>query len=394
MSEAVEVLIVGGGIAGTSFAARVAGKASVAVLEAEDNLGTHATGRSAALLVEAYGPPAIRRLTRMSRAFFEAPPQGFTEAPLARRRGGLVYSGAEDGERLAREYELARDSTRVEWLNGAEVSKACPLLRPGVAKAGFLEPDALDLDTNALLQGFARSARRAGARFLTGAPVRALERRGDSWRVSTPAGEIACAVLVNAAGAWADEIAALAGIRRVALQPMRRTAATVQVPAEIEALLPALPFVAPADESFYFKPEARSIMVSLSDETPCEPCDAWPDDLDVALALDRFHAATVVPPVRPTATWAGLRTFAPDRSPVIGFDPAAPGFFWHAGLGGYGIQTSPALSALSGKLVLGERLAREEQDVAETLAVARLRSGALLDPRSAVAAPPRAGNVP
>jgi D-arginine dehydrogenase len=329
----------------------------------------------------------------MSRAFFESPPKGFSEAQLARRRGGLIYSGPEDGERLAREYELARHSTRVRWLNSAQVREACPLLRPGVAEAGFLEPDALDLDTNALLQGFARSARSAGARFLTGTPFRTLERRGEGWRVSTPAGEIACAVLVNAAGAWADEIAALAGIPRVALQPMRRTAATVSVPAEIEALLPALPFVAPADESFYFKPEARSIMVSLSDETPSEPCDAWPDDLDVALALDRFHTATVVPPVRPTATWAGLRTFTPDRNPVIGLDPAAPGFFWHAGLGGYGIQTSPALSAISAKLLLGERLEAEERDVAATLAVGRLRSGAALDPRSAVTLPSYAGDV-
>jgi D-arginine dehydrogenase len=394
MSEAVDVLIVGGGIAGTSLAARVAQKASVALLEAEDNLGMHATGRSAALLVEAYGPPAIRRLTRMSRAFFEAPPQGFTEAPLARRRGGLVYAGPEAGERLAREYELARHSTRVRWLNSAEVSKACPLLRPGVAEAGFLEPDALDLDTNALLQGFARSARRVGVRFLTGAPVRTIERRDDGWHISTPAGEIACSVLVNAAGAWADEIAGLAGVPRLALQPMRRTAATVQVPTEIETLLPALPFVAPADESFYFKPEARSIMVSLSDETPSEPCDAWPDDLDVALALDRFHAATVVPPVRPTATWAGLRTFAPDRNPVIGFDPAASAFFWHAGLGGYGIQTSPALSTISAKLMLGERLEPEEQDVAETLAVARLRGGAAIEPRPGVTQPADLGHIP
>jgi D-arginine dehydrogenase len=394
MSEAVDVLIVGGGIAGTSLAARLAEKASVAVLEAEDNLGMHATGRSAALLVEAYGPPTVRRLTRMSRAFFEAPPQGFTEAPLARRRGGLVYAGPADGERLAREYELARYSTRVQWLDSAAVSKACPLLRPGVAEAGFLEPDALDLDTNALLQGFARSARRAGVRFLTGAPVRMLERRANGWRVFTPAGEITCAVLVNAAGAWADEVAALAGVPRLKLQPMRRTAATIQVSAEIEALLPALPFVAPADESFYFKPEARSIMVSLSDETPSGPCDAWPDDLDVALALDRFHTATLVPPVRPIATWAGLRTFAPDRNPAIGFDPAAPAFFWHAGLGGYGIQTSPALSAISAKLMLRERLQPEEQDVAETLAVNRLRSGAVVDPRSAVTPPSDPGHIP
>jgi D-arginine dehydrogenase len=357
----------------------VAEKASVAIVEAEESLGTQTTGRSAAMLVEAYGPPPMRRLTRMSRAFFEAPPEGFAEAPLGRRRGTLVYGGPGDEARLVRGYDFARESTRVEWLNGHEVREACPLLRPGVAEAGFLEPGSLDLDTDALLQGFARSARRAGARFFRGAPVRTVEARGDGWRVLTPAAEIACAVLVNAAGAWADDIAALAGIPRLGLQPMRRTAATVKVPAELEALLPASPFAAPVDESFYFKPEAGSIMVSLSDETPSDPCDAWADDLDVALALERFHAATIVPPVRPTATWAGLRTFAPDRNPVIGFDPTAPGFFWHAALGGYGIQTSPALSALSAKLALGEVLEPEEQDLAQRLAVARLRTGAVPD---------------
>lgn len=376
MPEIVDILIVGGGIAGVSLAARLAGKASVALVEAEEHLGAHATGRSASLLVQAYGPPPIRRLTRLSRRFFEAPPEGFSEAPLARRRGVLIYGAAGQSERLAREYELARNSARIEWLNGDGVLEPCPILRPGVAEAGFIEPDALDLDTNALLQGFARTARRAGARFLTGAPLRQVRRQGDGWLASTPAVEIACAILVDAAGAWADEVAAMAGAPRCGMQPMRRTAATINVPPEMEPLLSSLPFAAPADESFYFKPEAGGLMVSLADETPSEPCDAWPDDLDVALALDRFHAATIVPPARPAATWAGLRTFAPDRSPVIGLDPETPGFFWHAGLGGYGIKTSPALSTLSAKLILGEALDGEEVELAQALDIGRFRKEA------------------
>jgi D-arginine dehydrogenase len=165
----------------------------------------------------------------------------------------------------------------------------------------------------------------------------------------------------------------LAGVAGFGLQPMRRTAATVQVPPELEGLLARLPFVTPVDESFYFKPEARSIMVSLSDETPSEPCDAFPEDLDVATALHRFHAATIVPQSRPSATWAGLRTFAPDRRPVVGFDAGARGFFWYAGQGGYGIQTSPALSALAAKLITQAPLDEREAALAQALAPGRRR---------------------
>lgn len=249
--------------------------------------------------------------------------------------------------------------------------QACPLLKPGVAAAGFLEPGALDLDTNALLQGFARAAQRAGAIIRKSAPVRRIERRASGWLVEAGDVEIASGVLVDAAGAWADRIAELAGIARFGLQPMRRTAATLPVPAAIEALLPDLPFVAPVEENFYFKPEARSIMVSLADETPSDPCDAWADDFDVATALERFHAATIVPEVRPTATWAGLRTFAADRNPVVGFDPAAPGFFWYAGQGGYGIQTAPALSTLAAKLILHEALNGPEAELAQAFRIDR-----------------------
>jgi D-arginine dehydrogenase len=371
MAETFEILVIGGGISGVSLAARLAGQASVAVLEAEDQLGAHATGRSAALLVQAYGPPVIRALTRRSRGFFEAPPDGFAENGLARARGGLVYAGEGDLDQLRREYELAQATAEVVWLDGAEAASACPLLKPEVAAAAFLEPHALDLDTNALLQGFARMVRDAGGWIVRGARVPAIERRDGGWRVSTAAGTFHCGIIANAAGAWADEVAALAGVPRRGLQPMRRTAATIGVPEALEALLPSAPFVAPVDNSFYFKPEARAIMVSLSDATPCDPCDAWADDFDVALALERFHAATIVPEARPTATWAGLRTFAPDGDPVVGFDPEAPGFFWYAGQGGYGIQTSPALSSLAAKLVLGEEPDAEEHELAVAITPTR-----------------------
>jgi D-arginine dehydrogenase len=181
--------------------------------------------------------------------------------------------------------------------------------------------------------------------------------------------DIDCRVIVDAAGAWAERVAVLAGARPVGLTPMRRTAATIGVPAYLAAHLPTHPAVVPVDESFYFKPDAAAIMVSLSEESLSEPCDAYPEDIDVALALERFHEATIVPRGRPIATWAGLRTFAPDRLPVVGFDPEVPGFFWYAGQGGYGIQMSPALSALGAKLVLGQAV--DAADLAEAFSVRR-----------------------
>jgi D-arginine dehydrogenase len=370
MPRVADIVVVGGGISGVSIAARLAPHASVLVLEAEDHLGTHATARSAALLVEAYGPPQIRRLTGMSRRFFEQP-EGFSEVPLARRRGGLIYAPEGQTDRLRAEFEKALRSAPVVWLDGNAVEKACPLLKPGLAAAGFLEPAVLDLDTNALLQGFARAAREAGAEIVTGAPVSRMQPTADGWRIEARGTQFSCGIIVNAAGAWADRVAESAGVRPRGLRPMRRTAATINVPPDIEALLPRMPFAAPVDESFYFKPEAGAILVSLSEETPSDPCDAYPDDLDVATALERFHDATIVPRGRPAATWAGLRTFVGDRLPVVGFDPQAPRFFWYAAQGGYGIQTSPALSTLGAKLITGEELEPLEVDLAAALRCGR-----------------------
>jgi D-arginine dehydrogenase len=353
MTDTFDILIIGGGISGVSLAARLAGKRKIAVLEAEEHLGMHATGRSAAMLVEAYGPPVIRKLTARARPFFEEPPAGFAEAPLSRHQGSLVYAAPDAIDQLRREFEIAAETAEVTWLDAEAVLQACPLLKPGVAAAGFIEPRSLDLDAN----------RRAGE-ILTSLPVSSIARENGGWRVTAGEREIKADILVNAAGAWADSIAALAGVPQRGLQPKRRTAATIAVPPGLVPHMEDTPLAMPVDTSFYFKPSASSIMVSLSEETPCEACNAWPEDLDVALALDRFHAATIVPPVRPAATWAGLRTFAPDGDPVVGFDPEAPGFFWYAGQGGYGIQTSPALSALGSKLVRGDTLDNEEAGIA------------------------------
>jgi D-arginine dehydrogenase len=363
MPESFDIVIVGGGISGVSLAARLAPHARVCLLEGEAHLATHATGRSAALFVESYGPPAIRRLTTMSRAFFETPPQDFSEAPLSRPRSGLVFGREEQRDRLEEDFALAQKTAEVTWLEADDLAKRAPLLRPGIAAAGFIEPAARDIDTDALLQGFSREARRHGAKIVTSAPLVRAESQGAGWRLEAGAHAIACRHLVNASGAWADRIAAVAGVAPKGLQPKRRTAATIGVPDEIAPLLARHPFATPVDESFYFKPETGAIMVSLSEETPSEPCDAYPEDIDVATALERFHEATVVPRARPLATWAGLRTFAPDRLPVVGFDADAPGFFWYAGQGGYGIQTSPAHSALAAKAILGEALSPAEAEI-------------------------------
>jgi D-arginine dehydrogenase len=288
MDERFDVVIIGGGIAGISLAARLATHLKIAVLEAEEHPGQHATGRSAALLVEAYGPPEIRRLTGMSRAFFEAPPAGFCETALTRRRGGLIYGAERDLPRLREEYELARETTDVLWLDKDAVLACCPILEPGGVAAGFLEPSVLDLDATALLQGFLRSTRRAGGAVRTTSRPERTELAGGEWLVTHDRGRIACSVLVNAAGAWADSVARAAGVPPLGLQPMRRSAASLPMPPNMEAQLTGLPFVAPVDESFYFKPEARGMMVSLADETPSDPCDAFADDLDIAIAWSGF----------------------------------------------------------------------------------------------------------
>jgi len=353
--EAYDVAIVGAGIAGASAAYFLAPKARVVVLEAEDQPGHHTTGRSAALFSETYGNASVRALSRASRAFFDAPPAGFAENRLLAPRGVLFFGRSEHGPLLeAHAGELRGTGGRVEWLKPDEILARVPALRRDWVAVGLHEPDAEDIDVHALLTGFLRGARAAGARLITGAALEAAEHDGRRWTLRTRAGELHADIVVNAAGAWADELAARAGAAPLGLAPLRRTAIVFECPRHGGAAV--WPMAVDATEDLYFRPEAGRFLASPADETPSPPCDAQPEELDVALLIDRLQAATTFDIARITARWAGLRSFAPDRSLVAGFDPARPGFFWLAGQGGYGIQTAPAMGQLVAALVKGDAL--------------------------------------
>jgi D-arginine dehydrogenase len=348
-----DILIIGGGIAGASAAAELASTHRVMVLEGEAAPGYHSTGRSAAVFSESYGNRVVRALTRASRDFFYQPPPGFTPYPLLKRRSWLHVASLSQAPALE-SFLAAEDlAQRVSRLGPQEVLTLSPLLRPETAAAGgAYEKDAADIDVDALHQGYLRLLRQRGGTILTGAQVTALARGAGRWRLESTAGEFEAGIIVNAAGAWADRVAALAGIASMRIQACRRTAVLVELAGE--PISDAWPLTIDIEEAYYFKPDAGLLLVSPADETPLEPCDVQPEELDVAIAIDRLEKATRASVERVRRKWAGLRSFAPDRSPVIGFDEAAPGFFWLAGQGGYGIQTAPAASALAAALVRDE----------------------------------------
>ncbi len=357
----VDVAIAGAGIAGASAAYFLAPHASVLLLEREEQPGYHTTGRSAALFSEAYGNAVVRALTRASRAFFESPPEGFAGHPLLAPRGHLVFCTRDQRTLLeAAAADMAATGTHIQELSGAEVRALVPALRESHAQAGVLDAAAQDVDVHALLQGFLRGARGRGARVLTHAELRAANFSAGRWRLATSAGEFSAAVLVNAAGAWADEVAHIAGIGKLGIQPLRRTAVVFECARHGGAR--GWPMAVSADESLYFRPEAGQFLASPADETPSPACDAQPDELDIAMLLERLQAATTFEIRRLTARWAGLRTFAPDRTPVVGFDVRQGAFFWLVGQGGYGIQTSPAMGLLAASLITGTGLAGQIRD--------------------------------
>ncbi|MDR3513867.1 MAG: FAD-binding oxidoreductase [Caulobacteraceae bacterium] len=379
MTEA-DVIVIGGGIAGVSVAAELSRARRVVLLERETQPAFHATGRSAALFSEIYGGPPIRALSRASRAFFTGPPDGFADAPLVTPRGSLFIARPDQGAALAAFAGEADVAGATRMVSAAEAIRLSPLLRPDYVDAGILEPDSADIDVHGLLTGYLRLLKANGGVLVAPAPVTALEPGAAGWRATTPAGAFTAPVVINAAGAWADEVAALAGLRPLGLQPLRRTALTVEAPQD--AAVAAAPLTIDIDEQFYFKPDAGRLLLSPADETPNPPCDVQPDEWDVAVAVDRVETATRLQVRRIQAKWAGLRTFAPDRAPVIGFDPRAPGFFWLAGQGGYGIQTAPANARLAAALALG---APPPPDIAEagldleTVSPARLAGRAEAD---------------
>ncbi|MGE0178608.1 MAG: NAD(P)/FAD-dependent oxidoreductase [Sphingomonas sp.] len=364
-----DVAIVGAGIAGASLAAEIAGEASVLIVEAEAQPGYHSTGRSAAFWSETYGGPLIQPLTSASGSFLASPPDDFAEAPLMTPRGALHVAEAEGAEALGTlAAEFAGSAIRFESFDRAALAAVLPGLRPGWDRA-LAEPSCADIDVAALHAAYLRRARARGAALVTDARVDKAARRNGRWTIDTGTGAFEAFTLVNAAGAWADDLARRAGMRTIGIQPYRRTI----VQALVDPAPPAdLPLIIDAAGRFYFKPEAGGrLWLSPHDETACDPCDSAPEELDIALAIDGMERIVNWRVARVERSWAGLRSFAPDRLPVYGF--AEPGFFWCAGQGGFGIQTAPAAAKLAAGLLLN----REAKDIAAGIDPAPYLAGRL-----------------
>lgn len=363
-----DILVIGAGMAGASVAAELSGTARVALLEAEERPGLHSTGRSAALFTTTYGPAPVRALSRASRRFLEEG-RGPAGAPFLRPRGVMFLARADQAARAAA--LIAEMGAALKPVTALAARDRVPLLRAEYLAEALADDVASDIDVDALHQHYLRGLRAAGSEVTCAAPVRGLARAGDCWKATTPAGDFAAPVIVNAAGAWADEVAALAGLAPIGLQPKRRTALLVAPPEGVA--VDDWPMLVDVDEQFYVKPDAGMLLLSPADATPCPPCDAQPEELDIAIAVDRVQQALDLPVRRIAHRWAGLRSFVADGVPVAGFDPAAEGFFWLAGQGGYGIQTAPALARLAAALVRGEDV---PQDIAaEGVSAADLAPG-------------------
>lgn len=341
-----DCIVIGAGIAGASVAAELSAHKRVLLLEQESQPGYHTTGRSAALYTVAYGPPVIRALTRASGAFFHNTPGLDGRTSLLHPRGALFIARGDQKEALAR---LQEDlGTAVKPISVAEIETAVPLLRSGYVASGLIDRTACDIDVNALHQCYLRRFKSAGGQLLTNMQVTDLS-RGGNWSVSTSQAHFTAPIVVNAAGAWADEIAVRAGVKPKGLAPKMRTALVVTPP---QGIVPdAWPMVVDVAEEFYLKGDAGNLLISPADEVPSPPCDAQPDEFQVALCVDRIQRAFDIEIKRIHNKWAGLRSFLPDGSPIAAYEPSAPGFFWLAGQGGYGIQTAPALARAAAALI-------------------------------------------
>jgi D-arginine dehydrogenase len=353
-----DFVIIGAGIAGASAAYHLANHGSVTMLERESQPAYHSTGRSAAVFAESYGPRLMRIMTIASGPFLQSPPRGFSDVPLMHPRGGM-FIAREDQTMLLADIlrELAELSATISEIDAGEAERRCPVLRPGYVRAAAYDASVMDMDVNAIFQGYLRGARTKGCELITNAEVTALERTHGKWRIRTGAGNFAAPVLINAAGAWADVIANLAQVRGIGLQPKRRTVIVFDAPQDQK--VGAWPIAADCSEEFYFKPEAGRILASPCDETPVPPQDIQPDEIDIALTVDRVERASTLKVERILNRWAGLRSFVPDKTPVVGFAPDTEGFFWLAGQGGYGIQTSYAMGLAAASLASDRGVPRE-----------------------------------
>ncbi len=350
--DRIDVCIIGGGMAGASVAFHLAPHARVTLLEREPHLAYHSTGRSAALYAPNYCSDLVRRLTLAGRPFLATPPAGFTSVPLLHERGFLLI-GKHAQLAACEQYEAESLAAGLETrrLTPQAARELVPVLRADSCDWTLLDPSAWDLDVDALLQGFLRGARAHGTTVHTSQEAAAITREGNAWQISGPGYDLRADVVVNAGGAWADEISGRAGIAPLHLIPHRRTAFIFDPPEN--TVVAHWPMVTDAEGLFYFKPDAGLLLGSLAEEVPSPPTDAQPEDLDVAIAVDRIEQVIDYPVTRVRRSWTGLRVFAPDREPVSGFEPGQPGYYWHAGLGGFGIQTAPALGAFAAATILG-----------------------------------------
>lgn len=371
--EDVDAVVIGAGMAGASVAYFLAPHARVAVLEREPYAGMHATGRSAALFSETYGSAQVRALTRATRPFLERPPEGFAAHPILTPRGTLIVGGDDriDAVVAMRDAMLVH-TPDLALLSSDQARSMVPVLRPEAARVGLHEPGAADIDVNELHQGFLRALRTRGGQLRTGVDIRAIERGPGHWYVETGETTYRARLVLDAAGAWVDEVAALAGVAPLGIEPRRRSAFLFEGPEGVEAA--RWPFVIDADETFYFKPDAGLLLGSAANADPVPPHDVQPEELDIAMGIYRIEEATTMQIRRPTRTWAGLRSFVADGDLVGGFAPDAPGFFWVAAQGGYGIQTSAAMGEACAHLALGRPLPAHLQDAG--------LSAAMLAPRA------------
>lgn len=349
LAHSVDIIVIGGGIAGASVAARLSGDHKVVLLEMEDRPGYHSTGRSAATYEPNYGPHSIRALTRASRDFFFSPPQGFAASPLVSPRNSL-FLVPEHQERQAE--ALLKSGVDFKPISVAEACRQFPPLRAAYIKETLLDPTTADIDVDLLHQGFLRLIKAQGGEIVCKAEAQEIRRRNGAWDVTTPVGDFTAAIVINAAGAWGDVVAEKAGLKPIGLQPKRRSIAIVPVEAGMNVM--DWSFAGDVGETWYAKPSGGRLLVSPAEAEPVAPHDAFADDMTLAEGIARFQEAVDIEVTHLLGSWGGLRSFAPDGNPVCGFDSEAEGFFWLIGQGGYGIQSSPAFSDLAAALVRQE----------------------------------------
>lgn len=394
-----DFLVVGAGIAGASVAFWLAPHGRVVLLERESQPGYHSTGRSAALFMESYGTPQVRALTMASRAFLSNPPAGFTGHPLLTPRGALMVAARGQEAQLDEYWQVLQALTdNARRLDRDQACAMVPILRAAQVQGAVLEPDAADMDVHAIHQGYLRGVRQAGGVVACDSEVTAIERCGDGvgvWRVQAGGTAYEAPVLLNAAGAWVDRVAALAGVAPIGIQPRRRSAFVFALPQDIDAS--AWPMTIGAAEDWYIKPDAGMMLGSPANADLVEPQDVQPEELDIAMAIHRIEAMTTLTIRRPARTWAGLRSFVADGDLVGGPDPAVPGFFWVAAQGGYGIQTSAAMgeacAALARGLPLPARIA-EFGLTEHMLSPSRLRPDTAAEPASSTPSNPPGATSP